>query len=111
VNAGWRVDHNFLLFPNPWPKKQHFKRRFHGHPIFPVLLSVSSSLEIRSNWRLYLEEFALAVHLITNLSVNPRIYTPERFLTPFEEKYHKSGQFLYRLEISSLEHHRPISLK
>ncbi len=113
VKAEWRVDRNFLLFPNPWPKKQHFKRRFHGHPIFSALLSVSPSLEIRSNWRLYLEEFSLAVYLITNIMIQPQSYTPERFLTPFEEKYHKSGQLLYRLVLSGLDpyHYRPISSK
>jgi tRNA G46 methylase TrmB len=34
------VHSNYILYPNPYPKAQHLKRRWHGHPIFPILLSL-----------------------------------------------------------------------
>jgi tRNA (guanine-N7-)-methyltransferase len=39
VDAGWKLDQHFLLYPNPWPKSSHFKRRVHGSPLFPSLLA------------------------------------------------------------------------
>ena len=33
----WQFEKHYLLYPNPWPKPNHFKRRWHGHPAFPNL--------------------------------------------------------------------------
>lgn len=62
-SAGWRLNRHYLLYPNPWPKPAHLGRRWHGHPVFPDLLALGGYLEVRSNWRPYLEEFALALEL------------------------------------------------
>ncbi|WOA33327.1 tRNA (guanine(46)-N(7))-methyltransferase TrmB [Alloalcanivorax xenomutans] len=96
-DAGWRVQRHYLLYPNPWPKSAHLKRRWHGHPVFPHLLALGGELEARSNWRLYLEELAAALALAgITASVTP-VADTEETLTDFEEKYRLSGHQLWRL--------------
>ncbi|QJQ97055.1 MULTISPECIES: tRNA (guanosine(46)-N(7))-methyltransferase TrmB [Halomonadaceae] len=98
--AGWQPEHHYLLYPNPYPKSAHLKMRWHGHPVLPHLLGLGGRLELRSNWRLYVEEFALAVALAKGVQATVDQYVPgDEFLTPFERKYHVSGQALWRLQI------------
>ena len=97
VAAGWRLARHQLLYPNPWPKSAHLKRRWHGHPVWPTVLALGGELEMRSNWPLYLEEVkaALAINGLTaTLEVLPDVCEP---VTDFEEKYQASGQRLWRL--------------
>lgn len=99
--AGWRFDQLYLLYPNPWPKKQHLQRRFHGHPVFFDLLRLARNYELRSNWRLYLEEFVVAFAWATGCSAPIEPLVPKLpFLTPFEKKYAESGQPLYRVRLA-----------
>jgi len=95
-DAGIRLDRHYLLYPNPWPKIGHLSRRWHGHPVFSSLLALGGVLECRSNWRIYVEEFCLAVETVTKHPARCEIYTPERALTPFERKYGASGHALFR---------------
>lgn len=98
LTAGWQPQAHYLLYPNPYPKSAHLKMRWHGHPIFPVILGLGGRLELRSNWRLYVEEFAQATHHATGCHPEVSAYHPkDTFLTPFERKYHKSGQTLWKL--------------
>ncbi|MDX1693446.1 MAG: hypothetical protein R3208_06760 [Ketobacteraceae bacterium] len=96
------VAKHFILYPNPWPKKKHLLRRWHGHPVFPDLIRISTTLELRSNWKTYVDEFALAL-AVPGISETvlqgpmPFLPGPDTFLTPFEKKYALSGQPLYRL--------------
>lgn len=98
LEAGWQPDRHYLLYPNPYPKAGHLKRRWQGHPVFPTLMALGGHLELRSNWDVYVQEFAQAVTIVTALPV-PEVesYSPNgQFLTPFEKKYHDSGQTLWR---------------
>ena len=95
--CGWSLDQHHLLYPNPWPKPAHLGRRWHGHPVFPDLLALGGWLDVRSNWRLYLEEMALALERAGYRSTEPEPFTPEDPDTDFERKYHQSGHSLYRL--------------
>ena len=63
TDATWNIHSNYLLYPNPYPKSQHFKRRWHGHPVFPTLLGLGGNLILRSNWNIYCEEFLDAVKI------------------------------------------------
>ena len=54
ADAGWRLARHFILYPNPWPKSVHLKRRWHGAPVFPYMLRLGGVMELRSNWKLYL---------------------------------------------------------
>ena len=92
-----RCDRQFLLYPNPWPKPDHVKRRWHAHPIFPALLAVGAEIELRTNWRIYAEEFSIALR---GLGIDAMLSSVDGAdaLTPFERKYHASGHPLYRLD-------------
>ena len=96
----WKVDQHYLLYPNPWPKKKHLQRRWHGHPVFPSLLNLGGKLELRSNWKIYMDEFSQAVEIVTNYSSSVEEFIPSEILTPFEKKYHSSGQKIYRYGIN-----------
>jgi tRNA G46 methylase TrmB len=95
--ANWRLHKHFVLYPNPYPKPGQLKRRWHAHPVFPVLLALGGQLDLRSNWLLYMQEFAEAVNLATGS--NPDITTmgESNISSPFEEKYRRSDHQLYRL--------------
>ena len=97
VMAGWRFDRHYILYPNPWPKSAHLGRRWHGAPVFPSIIELGGQLELRSNWKLYLEEFSIALETM-NHECHIEPFVPETYLTPFEKKYHNSGQALWRLK-------------
>lgn len=61
LKADWQPDHHYLLYPNPWPKPKHLARRWHAHPVLPWILALGGTLEMRTNWPLYAEEFARAM--------------------------------------------------
>jgi len=97
---GIRPAHHFLLYPNPWPKAAHLKRRWHGHPVFPELLALSGRLELRTNWRIYAEEFRVAAG-ICGIAAAPVVsFSVQSPLTPFERKYAESGHELHRLDLN-----------
>jgi tRNA G46 methylase TrmB len=98
VDAQWVLDKHFILYPNPWPKQKHLQRRWHGGALFPSILALGGELELRSNWKLYLEEFAQALAVAergANVQQLPPNIEP---MTPFERKYQASGQSLWRLQ-------------
>jgi tRNA (guanine-N7-)-methyltransferase len=107
-DEGIRLARHYLLYPNPWPKIGHLSRRWHGHPVFPTLLELGGVLECRSNWRIYIEEFCLAVSTLTGRETPCEAFVPASPLSPFERKYQTSGHTLYRAVVdlrtfSSLE--------
>jgi tRNA (guanine-N7-)-methyltransferase len=95
--AGLRLARHYILYPNPWPKIGHLGRRWHAHPVFPTAVALGGVLECRSNWRVYIEEFALALGLVTGRATAWEAFQAEQPLTPFERKYRDSGQTLYRV--------------
>lgn len=95
LRDGLAVDHHYLLYPNPWPKSKYLQRRIHGHGSFPWLLRLGGTIELRSNWQLYVEEFGLAMHLAGRRGYIAKTDgTPA--LTLFEAKYRDSGHTLWR---------------
>lgn len=63
-----RVQHHYMLYPNPYPKSSRLKQRWYAHPSFPLLLHLSGDrLTVRSNWQQYLQEFALAAEVVADL--------------------------------------------
>ena len=93
--AGLRCERQYLLYPNPWPKSDQVKRRWHAHPVLPALLALGSAIELRTNWHVYAEEFAETAGL-AGLDVRCEAFTPDDPLTPFERKYAASGHALWR---------------
>lgn len=97
---GITLDYHYLLYPNPWPKKDQLRRRWHGHAVFPTLLALGGTIECRSNWKIYVDEFAHALTTLTGQATQCENYSIHPFaLTPFEEKYHASGHSLWRCQL------------
>ena len=95
AEAGITLHSHWLLYPNPWPKASQFKKRLHGHGAFPILAQLGGALEMRTNWQLFAEEFALAADLI-GLRGSIDTVSPAAPMTLFERKYHQRGQMLWR---------------
>ena len=98
--ANWPVKQHYILYPNPWPKSKHVQRRWHGSAVFPTLITIGKHIILRSNWRLYLEEFQLAAD-IAGLSGNITQVNDDEALTPFEAKYKASGQQCWQLVVET----------
>jgi len=94
-----RLARHYNLYPNPWPKIGHLARRWQGHAVFPVWQALGGELECRSNWRIYIEEMALALSLLTGQAVLAEPYVTDDPMTPFEKKYLASGHQLWRCRI------------
>ncbi|WP_440054112.1 tRNA (guanine(46)-N(7))-methyltransferase TrmB [Pseudoalteromonas sp. T1lg65] len=94
--ANWQPTHHYLLYPNPWPKAKHIQRRWHGSAVFPFIVKLGGILEVRSNWSIYVEEFARALEL-AGVKASAEPYSSEQAITPFERKYWASGQSSTRL--------------
>ena len=93
----WRCYKHYLLYPNPYPKTQHLQRRWHGHPAFPSLLAISESIELRTNWQIYADEFAQALTIAGYMAeVCP--YQTKQPITAFERKYLNSQHSLWRIK-------------
>ena len=93
----WNIKKHYLLYPNPWPKKDQFKRRWHAHPIFPQMVSLCDQIELRTNWEIYAEEFKQVLEMLTGKNVLLETIGVDSFISPFEKKYHESGHELYRV--------------
>lgn len=94
----WQVAQHYILYPNPWPKSKHLQRRWHGSAVFPEIISIGNTITLRSNWKLYLEEFLVAAK-IAGRSGEISIVEEQLPLTPFEAKYKASGQMCWQLQI------------
>lgn len=99
------------------------QNRWHGHPIFPVIVALGGVLEIRSSWDGYLQEFRSAfdaahsamewetgMKCIAPILGDVEMLTSEvsidakstRYpISNFEAKYLKVGQPTYQLVIES----------
>lgn len=95
--AGWSLSHHCLFYPNPWPKPGQLKRRWHAHPVFPDLLALGGRLVLRSNFELYVEEFARALALAGVVDAKVVSLEVDEPVSPFERKYLLSGHRLFQL--------------
>ncbi|MFP1680567.1 tRNA (guanine(46)-N(7))-methyltransferase TrmB [Alloalcanivorax sp. C16-2] len=102
-SAGWRPWRHYLLYPNPWPKSAHLKRRWHGHPVFPHLLALGGTLVLRTNWELYAREMARALEVAGRAATVSPLSGDGEPITDFEEKYRHSGHRLWEL-VAGLDH-------
>lgn len=94
--AQLRCAHQFLLYPNPWPKPEHLLRRWHAHPVLPAILALGGEIELRSNWRTYADEFSEALRVCGRRVACANLADATSPLTPFEAKYSASGHILWR---------------
>jgi len=103
VDHDIHFDSHYILYPNPWPKSVHVKRRWHGHSVMPYLPKIAERTILRSNWLLYLQEFSAAWQQLTGQASEPQQLNITTPLTLFERKYAGSGQALYELSVSLRE--------
>lgn len=94
--AGWQLDKHFLLYPNPYPKSAHVQRRWHASAAFADIIKLGGLIEVRSNWVIYIEEFAQALS-IAGFPSEAELYSAGEPDTPFERKYWDSGQQSWRV--------------
>lgn len=99
-DAPWQLTAHYLLYPNPWPKPGHLIRRWHAHPIFPMVIKLGGMLIMRTNWRVYAQEFALALQHYLNVAVSIKQLTISEPLSAFERKYWQSGHELFAVEFN-----------
>ena len=97
---GIRTDKAFFFYPNPWPKKNDFKKRWYSHPAFAETIDIFGELYVRSNWKLFCEEFAqVANHFYSDqYSVEELEIERKVYFTAFEKKYYESGQTLWEMK-------------
>ena len=96
----WTVPYHALYYPNPWPKQSEATRRFHLHPIFPTLMGLAQTTELRTNWETYAQEFAQATRmLLPNAGVTMQLIKEDKPITAFERKYKNACQQLWQVII------------
>lgn len=97
--ANWQLSKHYLLYPNPYPKAAQVQRRWHASAAFADILALSGEIEVRSNWQIYIEEFAIA---LTTAGIESQVdeYLADEPMTPFERKYWASGQQSWRVRAS-----------
>lgn len=91
------IEQHYILYPNPYPKSTQLGNRWHGHAVFPALIAIGGDITLRSNWQLYLEEFALALNAYDRNSELAKLQIDQP-MTAFERKFSASGQALYELK-------------
>ncbi|QJR81431.1 methyltransferase domain-containing protein [Alteromonas pelagimontana] len=94
--AQWPIKKHYLLYPNPYPKSAQVQKRWHASAAMVDMMALTPHIEVRSNWLIYLLEFAQAAKhygLITHLTE----VTTAQPITPFERKYRASGQVCWQL--------------
>jgi hypothetical protein len=108
------VQQHYRLYPNSYPKLSRLKLRWYAHPAFSLLLQTAGeALTVRSNWKHYLEEFAVAATIVADLNKNGdnghQCLVPGAVLqrspqdtswTNFEEKYKIVGEATYELVLN-----------
>ncbi|QOC23326.1 SAM-dependent methyltransferase [Wenzhouxiangella sp. AB-CW3] len=100
IRDGLRPVRHYLLYPNPWPKPAHLKRRWHAHPVFPNLLALGGWLELRTNFETYAYEFARALALAGVSDVEVVSLAIDEPISPFERKYADSRHRLCKLTVN-----------
>lgn len=95
----WKVIKQYILYPNPYPKKTQLGKRWHASAMFPDILKTCKYIEVRSNWEIYVEEFKTAVEYYGLLGELGKIEPSQEPITPFERKYLASNQTCFRLDI------------
>lgn len=114
-----RLVRHCIFYPNPYPKPSQRRKRWGSHPALPTLLSLGGSLELRSNWRVYLEEFDQALQAVAGASEGAselRLAASRRLpgeitrvelggvdgedaISNFEQKFYQNGNPLWQLDL------------
>lgn len=110
ASAFWRLlkqdrvtfAHTTLFYPSPWPKKAHLARRWYAHPAFASLISITQTLECRSNDENYLREMSLTLKHLFQIEATITSIHPTSYISAFEEKFSLQGVPLFSLHASCI---------
>jgi len=94
LQQNWPITHHFIFFPNPWPKASQVKRRFHAHPVFSCMIKLAAYLELRTNWKIYADEFFEALKILGH-DASLENKSDSSYMTLFEKKYQESSSQIY----------------
>jgi tRNA (guanine-N7-)-methyltransferase len=100
------VDHFFINFPDPWPKRRHAPKRFVGERnarLMSKLLRAGGGLSMRTDDAAYAAQMLAALEVcdgLANLAGRGAFAAaPLRsYSTPFELKFRAEGRTIYYLE-------------
>lgn len=92
LDAKWKIDGHYLLYPNPYPKKARLKSRWYAHPSFPLLLMLGGDIVVRSNWEGYLREFASCVLMSSDYLHTSGGYGDGEVKVNYAKKYISSAE-------------------
>ena len=93
-----RLKAHYLPYPNPRARAPAHHAPLARPSRLSWLLGLGGDLEVRSNWRLYLEEWQVVLESLGVAStLSPLAPAPEAPLSPFEAKYLASGHACYAL--------------
>ena len=96
-------DHLFIFYPNPYPKSSQINQRLYGSSVFSLILTLAKRMEVRSNWRLFLEEFEKGAGYLGSFNTKIASVKEEKAMTHFEEKYFSVEEKCYRLTLENKE--------
>jgi tRNA (guanine-N7-)-methyltransferase len=88
----------YVLFPDPWPKKRHHKRRIFTASFVDALartLQPGGTLDIATDIADYFDEIALLVEPSGRFRVIAEGPYPAEFSTNFAAKYQRQGREMY----------------
>ena len=92
----------YLLFPDPWPKRRHHRRRIFTPDFVEAVtssLAAGGTLHVATDQRDYFEEIRGVAEnsgALQNFPWNGAVALPA---TTFEKKFVKAGAAIYRLEL------------
>jgi len=97
-----------ILYPNPYPKKQHRNLRWHAMPFMGHLLKTlraTGTIEIATNKKDYADEAADYLEKTWQMSLDQKeeLRDPTLARTHFELKYLERGETCYNLVFSAKE--------
>jgi tRNA (guanine-N7-)-methyltransferase len=80
------IDEVIILFPDPWPKKRHHKRRLIQAPFVALLtgrLKAGGVLRLATDWQAYAEQMLEVLDAAPELA---NLAAPERFMPRAQER-------------------------
>jgi tRNA (guanine-N7-)-methyltransferase len=96
------VEAFYLLFPDPWPKRRHRRRRIFTPDFLEALIAALAAggvLHMATDQRDYFEEMQRLASTFPPLQNTPLSETNELPSTTFEKRFLKAGADIYRLEL------------
>jgi len=87
-----------ILFPDPWPKKAHGKRRLFTFTFLYALLRTlkpSGEIHIATDFKNYYEEITHQLNTLSEVNLHYENMKPGPFFSNFQAKYVQEGRPLY----------------